>query len=58
MKNIIVSILCLGGVLLISNCTTVEQPEPVTHTSSTVTEQTTITRPLSRTVETQTTRQY
>ena len=58
MKTIITSILGLGGLLLISACTTVEQPRPAPRTTSTTTEQTTISRPLSSTVETQTTRQY
>jgi hypothetical protein len=56
MKTIIISILSLGGILLFSNCTTVESPAPTTHT--TTTEETTISRPLSSTVETQTTRRY
>ncbi len=57
MKTIIISFLSLGGILLLSNCTTVEQPRPSTHT--TTTEETTISRPFSSsTVETQTTRRY
>jgi starvation-inducible outer membrane lipoprotein len=56
MKTILISILSLGGVLLLSNCTTVEQPAPRSQT--TTTEQTTTSRPFSNTVETQTTRSY
>lgn len=56
MKTIIISLLSLGGILLLSNCTTVEQPRPSTHT--TTTEETTVSRPFSSTVETQTTRRY
>ena len=58
MKTTIISILALGGIILISNCTTVEQKEPTVHSSSTTTEQTTVNRPFSSSVETQTTRSY
>ena len=58
MKTTIISFLSLAGLLLLSNCTTVEQREPVTHTSSTTTEETTVRRPVYNTVETQTTRSY
>ncbi len=56
MKTTIISILSLGGILLLSNCTTVEHPAPTTQT--TTTEETTVSRPFSSTVETQTTRRY
>ena len=46
----------LGGLLLLSNCTTVEQARPTTQT--TVTEETTVSRPYAGSVETQTTRRY
>lgn len=58
MKTIIVSIVALSGLLFVSSCTTVEQKEPSVHSSSTTTEQTTVNRPFSNTVETQTTRSY
>ena len=56
MKTIIISILSLGGCLLLSNCTTVEQHQPTTHT--TTVEETTVSRPFSSSVETQTTHRY
>ena len=58
MKTTIISILSLGGILLLSNCTTVEHPVPTMQT--TTTEETTVSRPFSSTVEveTQTTRRY
>jgi hypothetical protein len=56
MKTALTFILGLGGLLLLSNCTTVEQPRPTTQT--TVTEQTSVSRPYSSSVETQTTRRY
>lgn len=55
MKATILSFLGLGGLLLISSCTTVER-EPATRTSTSTTEQTTISRPMSSSVETQTIR--
>lgn len=58
MKTTILSFLSLGGILLLSNCTTVEQRDPPTRTTSTTTEETTVSRPMSSTVETQTTRRY
>jgi uncharacterized protein YceK len=54
----IASILSLAGLLVISGCTTVEQREPATHTTSTTTEETSIVRPLPSTVETRTIRNY
>ena len=56
MKTTILAFLSLGGLLLLSNCTTVVSPDPTTQT--TVTEETTNFRPSSTTVETQTTRSY
>lgn len=55
MNSTIIRLACLGGVFLLSNCTTVVRP-PATQT--TTTEETTISRPYSSTVETQTTRRY
>lgn len=55
------SILCsiaLGGFLLMSACVTVKQKEPVTRTTTTTSEQTTLTRPGAGTVETKTLRTY
>lgn len=56
MKTALTFILGLGGLLLLSNCTTVEQPRPTTQT--TVTEETSVIRPYAGSVETQTTRRY
>jgi outer membrane protein assembly factor BamE (lipoprotein component of BamABCDE complex) len=60
MKTALTFILSLGGLLLLSNCTTVEQPRPTTQptTQTTVTEETSVSRPYSSSVETQTTRRY
>ena len=56
MKTALTFILSLGGLLLLSNCTTVVQPRPTTQT--TVTEETSVSRPYAGSVETQTTRRY
>ena len=60
MKTALTFILGLGGLLLLSNCTTVEQPRPQPQptTQTTVTEETSVSRPYSSSVETQTTRRY
>lgn len=61
MKITIICFLALGGLGLLgvlASCTTVEQREPVTHTTSTTTEQTTVRNPVSNTVQTRTTRNY
>jgi len=52
-KTIIAGFLCLGALGFVPSCTTVEQREPVTHTTT----KTTLSRPTS-TVETKTTRSY
>lgn len=48
----------LGGMLLLANCTTVEQQAPAPRTLTTTTEQTTVNRPYTNSVDTQTTRTY
>jgi hypothetical protein len=58
MKTALTFILSLGGLLLLSNCTTVEQPRPQPTAHTTVTEETTVSRPYAGSVETQTTRRY
>ncbi len=60
MKTALTFTLGLGGLLLLSNCTTVEQarPQPQPTTQTTVTEETSVSRPYSSSVETQTTRRY
>lgn len=58
MKTIIASLLGIGALGFLSSCTTVEQREPATHTTSTTTAQTTVSRPVYNTVETKTTRTY
>ncbi len=58
MKTALTFILSLGGLLLLSNCTTVEQARPQPTTQTTVTEETSVSRPYSSSVETQTTRRY
>jgi hypothetical protein len=54
-KTIITGFLSLGTFGIFSSCTTVEQREPATHTTTT-TAQTTVSRPTTNTVETKTTR--
>jgi hypothetical protein len=55
-KFTIVCVLALGGLGFLNSCTTVEQREPVTHTTTTTTEQTTVRQPQTNTVETRTIR--
>jgi hypothetical protein len=62
MKHTLLSSLAFAGLLLITSCDTVEEPRPTT-TTTTTTEETTrsspyTTLPLTKTVETQTTRSY
>ena len=57
LRSLAIFVLAVGGLIFISGCTTVEQMEPATRTSTT-TEQTTVSRPLPSTVETQTIRSY
>jgi len=57
MKTTIICLLALGGVGSLSSCISVTKREPVTRTTTT-TEQTTMSRPHTQTVETQTTRNY
>lgn len=59
MKNTrMICLLALTALGFLAGCTTVERIEPSSHTTSTTTEQTTVTRPYGTTVETQTTRAY
>ncbi|MFZ4775783.1 MAG: hypothetical protein ACOYM3_10485 [Terrimicrobiaceae bacterium] len=57
MKTTALCSLALGGFLLMTACVTVKK-EPVTHTTTTTSEQTTLTRPGAGTVETRTLRSY
>jgi len=57
MKLTILSLIVLGTLALAAGCVTVKK-EPRTHTTSTTTEQTTLSRPYSNAVETQTVRTY
>jgi hypothetical protein len=55
-KPIIICLLALGGIASFSSCVNVTKPEPATTT--TTTEETTVSRPIGTTVETQTTQRY
>lgn len=56
--HITLGFMAMAVLISISSCTTVEQREPSTHSTSTTTEHTTLSRPLSSSVETQTVRSY
>jgi len=58
MQNIISFVAIALTISFFTSCTTVEQREPTTQSTTTTTEQPTFTRPLLRTTETQTTRTY
>ena len=57
MKTIRISFLAIASVMFISNCISVTQKEPYPRTTTTTTtERTTLNRPSTSTVQTQTTR--
>jgi hypothetical protein len=60
MKSILIhSFAAAAGLLALTACTTVEQTEPATRSSTTTTtERTSVLRPVPTTVETQTVRSY
>jgi len=59
MQTLILSCLAIAAFLSFSACTTVEdRPEPVVHSTTTTTEESTIRHPVVGTTETRTTRSY
>ena len=58
MSKTIITLATFLGILALASCTTVKEPEPSTHTSSTTTESTNVEQPVPATTETQTVRSY
>lgn len=58
MTKIILTLATLAGILAFASCTTVKNPDPVEHTTSTTTDSTTVQQPVPATTETQTVRSY